>query len=89
MKIRYLIIPLFLSVYLTNANAQTDTKTNAAVIKKTKITNQSKPSKAQLDSLAKKLIQPIKAIKDPAIKPIEFSNTIKPSVDFYDYINQK
>lgn len=99
MKIKHLVIPVMLLIYSTSVHAKpknnqpSNTATKATVAPATQKTAaailKGNPTKEQLDSLAKRISSPVKIVKDPAIKPIEFSNTIKPAVDFYDYVNQK
>jgi len=73
MNFKYLLTPIFASVVAFNASAQTATKPVEA-----KTSTTSTPVKAT-----------VPVVKDVAIKSAEFSNTVKPSADFYDYVNQK
>ncbi len=89
MKIKYLVIPMLVSAIAMNSHAQTAGKT-VPVKSKTSKTNSVKPvsttgvKTVSKDSLIKELKQ-----RDIAIKPLDFSTKVKPTEDFFEYVNQK
>lgn len=98
MNIKRFFIHAAVIAFTVNAYAQPEknpsTKPVAAnstvpIKKKNTPVAASKLSKAQLDSLAKSMTIPLKGMKDPAIKINELSTTIKPTEDFYEYVNQR
>ncbi len=105
MTIKYLLTPLLVASIALNSNAQitkttvakttqttktsTVTKTPAAktMVKKTpgvRPTPGTKPTMSDAMTMVKPVMN-----KDVAIKPMEFSNKVKPSENFYEYVNQK
>ncbi|HNE50400.1 MAG TPA: M13 family metallopeptidase N-terminal domain-containing protein, partial [Chitinophagales bacterium] len=96
MNIKQFVIPAAFVALAFNASAQSEkttaTKTstvNTPIKKKNAPIAVPKLSKAQLDTLAKSMAVPLKGMKDPAIKTNELSPTIKPTEDFYEYVNQR
>lgn len=74
MTTKYLWISFILSALTLSVNAQ-NTSVNAQLPKPVKAsTSKSKPAPT--------------AVKDVAIKKTEFSKTVKPSEDFFEYVNQ-
>ena len=91
MRIKYLVIPILVSAIALNTNAQT-TKTatpikTAPVKVKTPVAPKPKPTSAEVMAMVK----PVSGanFKDPAIRTLDFSTKVKPSEDFFEYVNQK
>ncbi len=90
MNIKYLVIPILVSAIAFNTNAQT-TKPSPAVTTNAKTTTTPKQANKPAPPQIKALVKPVSGpnAKDPAIRTMDFSTKIKPTEDFYEYVNQK
>ncbi|HOY42272.1 MAG TPA: M13 family metallopeptidase N-terminal domain-containing protein, partial [Chitinophagales bacterium] len=100
MKIRHLVIPVVLSAMTMHSNAQTSTTVAPAktttksktTVTKTAPTTKTTPATRPTSANSAALIKPVSASsvsKDPAIKQLDFSTKIKPTEDFFEYVNQR
>jgi putative endopeptidase len=100
MKIRHLVIPVVLSAMTLHSNAQTSTTVAPAktttksktTVTKTAPTTKTTPATRPTSANSAALIKPVSASsvsKDPAIKQLDFSTKIKPTEDFFEYVNQR
>jgi putative endopeptidase len=100
MKIKHLVIPVVLSAMALHSFAQTSnavapakTATNSkTTVTKSAPTTKTTPATRPTSANSAALIKPVSASsvsKDPAIKQLDFSTKIKPTEDFFEYVNQR